>query len=80
VCCDDHTAIIRICDRGIGIPASDLPYVQEAFHRGSNVGDVTGTGLGLSVVKTCVELHRGEWTIDSKEGQGTEVTVKLPLE
>lgn len=78
--CNDQTAIVQICDRGIGIPATDQSHVQEAFHRGSNVGEIAGTGLGLAIVKTCVELHRGEWTIESEEGQGTTVTVKLPLE
>lgn len=78
--CDHQTAIIEICDRGIGIPVAEQAQIQEAFSRGSNVGDVAGTGLGLAVVKTCVELHRGEWAIESEEGQGTTVTVKLPLE
>lgn len=76
----DQTAIVEIRDQGIGIPAADQRQIREAFYRGSNVGDITGTGLGLAVVNTCVELHRGEWTIDSKEGEGTTVTVKLPLE
>lgn len=78
--CDDQTATLQICDRGIGIPASDLPHIQTAFQRGSNVGDIVGTGLGLAVAKACVERHQGEWTIVSEEGQGTRVTVKLPLE
>jgi signal transduction histidine kinase len=78
--CSDQTAIIEICDRGIGIPASEQLQIQDAFYRGSNVGTVAGTGLGLAIVKTCVELHRGEWTIESQEGQGTTVIVKLPLE
>lgn len=78
--CNDQTAIVQIHDRGIGIPAADQPHIQDAFHRGSNVGEIAGTGLGLAVVKTCVELHRGEWVIESETGQGTTVTVKLPLE
>jgi signal transduction histidine kinase len=78
--CNDRTAILQICDRGIGIPTTDQPHIQDVFRRGSNVGEIAGTGLGLAVVKTCVELHRGEWAIESQEGQGTTVTVKLPLE
>ena len=78
--CDDQTAMIEICDHGIGIPISDQLQIQEAFYRGKNFGDIAGTGLGLAVVKTCVELHRGEWAISSVEGQGTTVTVRLPLE
>lgn len=78
--CNNQTATIQIDDRGIGIPVTDQPHIWEAFHRGSNVGEIAGTGLGLAVVKTCIELHRGEWTIESETGQGTTVTVKLPLE
>jgi signal transduction histidine kinase len=78
--CDNQTATIKVCDRGIGIPVAEQAQVQEAFYRGSNVGEVTGSGLGLAVVKTCVELHRGRWAIESEKGQGTTVTVKLPLE
>jgi len=78
--CDDKTATIEICDRGIGIPIADQPHVQEAFHRGSNVGETTGSGLGLAIVKTCVDLHKGKWQIKGTPGRGTLVTVKLPLE
>lgn len=78
--CDDQAATLQICDRGIGIPLADQPHIQTAFHRGSNVGEISGTGLGLAVVKACVELHQGEWAIESQPGKGTTVTVKLPLE
>jgi signal transduction histidine kinase len=71
---------MEICDRGIGIPTVDRTRIWEPFYRGSNVGEVTGSGLGLAVVKTCVELHRGEWAIASEEERGTIVTVRLPLE
>jgi signal transduction histidine kinase len=77
---DQNTATLQICDRGIGIPTADLPHLWDPFYRGSNVGDVPGTGLGLAVVKTCVELHRGTWTIKSHLEEGTTVTVQLPLE
>ena len=78
--CNENTATFQICDRGIGILAADKIRILEPFYRGSNVGEVTGTGLGLAVVKTCVELHQGEWNIESQEDQGTTVTVQLPLE
>jgi signal transduction histidine kinase len=73
-------AILQVSDQGIGILAAEQNDVQTAFRRGSNVGDIEGTGLGLAIVKTCVEHHQGTWHIDSKEGQGTTVTVTLPLE
>lgn len=78
--CDFHSATFQIHDRGIGIPAEDQPHIWETFFRGSNVGEVLGTGLGLAVVKTCVELHQGQLAIISQVGQGTTVTVELPLE
>lgn len=78
--CDGERAVIVVRDRGLGIPPGDRQLVRQAFRRGSNVGTVPGTGLGLAVVDTCVALHRGTWTIDSTEGQGTTVTVTLPLE
>lgn len=57
--CEGGEAIFRICDEGIGIPPEDQPQLFEAFHRGQNVGNIPGTGLGLTVVKKCVELHGG---------------------
>jgi signal transduction histidine kinase len=77
---DSRLATIQIGDRGIGIPAADQPRICDPFYRGSNVKEVTGTGLGLAVVKTCVELHQGNWAIESQIGKGTTVTVQLPLE
>jgi len=77
---EQQRAILQVADQGIGIPAADQSQVQTAFRRGSNVGDIEGTGLGLAIVKTCVDYHKGKWAIDSKEGQGTLVTVALHLE
>jgi signal transduction histidine kinase len=73
-------ATLTVQDAGRGIPAADLASIREAFHRGSNVGDRPGSGLGLAIVHTVVTQHRGHWHIDSTEGQGTTVTVHLPLE
>ncbi len=78
--CNATTALLQVRDRGIGIPSADQPHMGEAFYRGSNVGTTTGTGLGLAVVNTCVELHKGNWQIESAPGEGTRVTVKVPLE
>ncbi len=74
---DDAVCIIR--DRGIGIAETDQQWLFHAFQRGGNVGDRPGTGLGLVIVKRCVELHGGKIKIKSKSGQGTEVIVRLPL-
>jgi PAS domain S-box-containing protein len=72
-------AICLVQDDGIGISESDQSNLFTAFHRGSNVGPRPGTGLGLLVVKRCVDLHRGSLTLRSHLGQGTAVTVRLPL-
>lgn len=72
-------AIFKVQDHGIGIPVGDQKQLYNAFHRGQNTGDVPGTGLGLVIVKRCVELHGGEIICDSKEGQGTTFEVRLPL-
>jgi len=72
-------AVCVVRDRGIGIPESDREWLFEAFHRGRNVGERNGTGLGLTIVKRCVELHGGKIKIDSKVGEGTTVTVTLPV-
>jgi PAS domain S-box-containing protein len=70
---------MRVQDSGIGISERDLGHIFEPFHRGGNVGAVRGTGLGLSLVSRAVEVHNGRISVDSVEGQGTIVTVTLPL-
>jgi signal transduction histidine kinase len=72
-------AVVRVSDHGMGIPAADLPFIFEPFRRGSNVGDISGTGLGLASVWQTVKTHQGRLWIDSEEGRGTCVTVRLPL-
>ena len=72
-------AIFRVRDLGIGIPASDLKQLFTAFQRGGNANHVHGTGLGLVIVKRCVELHGGKITCESTEGIGTIFTVQLPV-
>jgi len=68
----------RVQDYGIGIPDSDIPHVSESFDRGSNVGDIQGTGLGLALVKSCTDLHGGALHMESHVGRGTSVTMRLP--
>lgn len=76
---DGTQAIFTVSDRGIGIPEQDRARLFEAFHRASNVGQRTGTGLGLVIVKRCVDLHGGIITVDSMDRTGTTVTVTLPV-
>jgi PAS domain S-box-containing protein len=76
---DGVDAVCVVRDRGIGISQQDQQHLFKAFHRGGNVGSRPGTGLGLLVVKRCVELHRGNIQLVSKLGEGTTVTVRLPV-
>ena len=78
VSADGDRLHLRVTDRGIGIPAADLPRLFESFHRGTNVGNIQGTGLGLAIVKRSVDLHGGTLSVRSVLGQGTVFTVSLP--
>lgn len=70
---------ILIKDRGIGISEEELKNIYEPFHRAKNAGHVKGTGLGMSIVKRCVDLHGGKIVIHSELGKGTSVLVTLQL-
>jgi signal transduction histidine kinase len=72
-------AVVRVIDSGIGIPTSDLPRVFERYHRGANVAPIPGEGLGLSSVRALVQLHHGTVDVESREGFGTTITVRLPM-
>jgi PAS domain S-box-containing protein len=73
---------ITVADTGIGIPAEEIALVLQPFAQSSRTRrlDATGTGLGLPIVRSLVELHGGEIGIESDAGQGTRITVKLPAE
>lgn len=76
---DGDEAVVRVRDRGEGIPASDMPHIFERFRRGKNVvGRIPGTGIGLHGVRQLVELHGGTITAESTIGCGTTMTVRLP--
>lgn len=74
-------AVILVKDEGIGIPETDLPFLFERFYRVDKVRSRSsgGTGLGLSIAKQIVQRHQGSIRIRSREGQGTEVEIRLRL-
>ncbi|MEH1830251.1 MAG: PAS domain S-box protein [Nostoc sp.] len=74
------TVILQVQDQGIGIPLADQKHLFQPFHRGKNVRSIPGTGLGLVVVKKCVDLHQGHINITTEVGIGTTCAVTLPLE
>jgi two-component system, OmpR family, sensor kinase len=71
--------IITVRDRGMGIPVSDRARLFERYYRASNVTGMVGTGLGLYLVKTVVQLHGGEVSAESLEGEGSCFQVRLPM-
>ncbi|MEW6493329.1 MAG: hybrid sensor histidine kinase/response regulator [Cyanobacteriota bacterium] len=77
--CQDDLAIFHIKDQGIGISPEDQQRLFESFHRGSNVGKISGTGLGLTIVKKAVDLHGGQIGVNSELGVGTTFSVAIPL-
>jgi signal transduction histidine kinase len=76
--CDMKHFYVCVVDQGIGIPLEAQSLIFEAFYRGNNVNDAPGTGLGLAVVKTCVDLHQGQLIVKSSVNAGTTITVVLP--
>ena len=77
---ESTAAALAVRDEGIGIPAVDLPFIFERFHRGSNVGAIEGSGIGLAGLKQIVEHHGGAVAVHSDEGAGSTFTVYLPLD
>ena len=64
---------VRIKDNGVGIPANEVPYVFDRFYRAENSGiNKTGSGLGLSIVKSVMDKHGGKIWVESEEGKGSE--------
>lgn len=69
---------LRVIDQGIGIPKEDLAHVGQKFFRAKNTLAVAGTGIGIYLTKHFIELHGGEFQIESELNVGSAVTVVLP--
>ncbi len=80
---EEKFARLEIIDKGIGISPQNLPHVFDRFYRAdksrSANGSQRGSGLGLSISKFLVEAHSGTITLESVEGEGTTVIVRLPV-
>ncbi len=75
-------AYLTVRDEGIGIPASDLPFLFRRFYRADNArtgGDRAGYGLGLPIAKQIIDNHHGNIEVTSSPGKGSSVTIKLAL-
>lgn len=69
--------IIEVKDHGMGISEADLPHIFDRFYRSDKSRGTDGYGLGLSIAKSIVELHKGKITVNSKAGKGTVFTVTI---
>lgn len=72
----DHFYTLRIADTGKGIPTEELPHLFERFYQAK--GAIGGTGIGLSLVKAYIDMHRGSVHAESVEGKGTTFVIELP--
>lgn len=69
---------LEIEDQGIGISKSDQKYLFQRFFRARNASNIQGTGLGLNIVASYIDLMGGEISFDSEENKGTTFKIKLP--
>jgi len=76
---NQNNLIIVVADTGIGIPPADQKHLFEIFSRASNTGKIQGTGLGLALVKYCLDAHNGTIDVQSEVNVGTTFTVCIPL-
>ena len=76
---DGAQVVIELADTGPGIAEADLAHIGEELYRGQGARGVPGSGLGLALVRAIVERHEGQVGLRSRAGQGTVVTVRLPI-
>jgi signal transduction histidine kinase len=74
-------AVIEVADTGIGIAPAEQEHLFERFFRSSEATEraIPGTGLGLTIAKAIVERHEGSIEVESTEGRGTTMRVRLPV-
>jgi PAS domain S-box-containing protein len=76
---EENDLIVKVKNRGIGIPEDDLENIFEPFYRSSNSISIKGTGLGLNIVKRCVDIVNGKISVESKLNEETIFTVRIPV-
>ncbi len=79
---DDKNVTVSVKDTGIGIAAEDIPHLFQKFYRADNsqTRTIGGTGLGLYLARTIVELYGGKIWVESKLGEGSTFAFSLPLQ
>jgi two-component system OmpR family sensor kinase len=76
---DGASVVVEVADTGPGISEEDLPHVGEELYRGSAAAGIEGSGLGLALVQAIAVRHGGKLAVRSRLGQGTVVTIRLPV-
>ena len=78
---DGTNVVIEVVDHGMGVPTKDLDRIFERFYRVDKARSRTtgGTGLGLSIVRHVAQVHGGDVSVDSREGEGSAFRLVLPL-
>ena len=71
--------IIEVADTGPGIPPDEIEQVWNELYRGRSAAGIAGSGLGLSLVRAIVERHHGQVSLHSRPGQGTLISLSLPI-
>jgi len=74
----DENVSLKVSDQGVGIPPEDVETLFKLFQRASNVDDIKGHGLGLSIVKQVADAHDATISVDSTVGEGTTFTIVFP--
>jgi len=73
----NKAVVIKIADEGLGMSAEDLDGIFKPFFRGENGKHLDGNGIGLSLTKKVIDLHKGTITVTSEINKGTEFTITL---
>ncbi|MDA7947927.1 MAG: PAS domain S-box protein [Hyphomicrobiaceae bacterium] len=77
---EQREIIICVEDQGVGIDEDEIPKMFQRFFRARTSAGIAGTGIGLNLVKTLVELHGGTVEVESRKGEGSHFTVRLPVD
>ncbi len=77
---ENENALVKVCDTGCGMSEDVMKRIFEKFYQGDKSRATKGNGLGLALVKRVIDITGGEIEVESEEGVGTEITVRVPME
>jgi two-component system OmpR family sensor kinase len=76
---DGSSLVVEVADTGQGIPDEEIPHIGEELYRAKSARGIPGNGLGLALVHSIVALHGGKVSLRSREGKGTVVSLRIPI-